>query len=124
MSTYTPQSPSAYRANAVLTATSEQLVVALYDGVHRFLFQASTAMANKEIQTAHFKQKRAEGIIQHLLDTLDMEQGEIAQRLNAIYSFCLEHLRQARLEQNHRKLDEVDEMLGKLRQSWAEIAQR
>lgn len=122
MSTYAPQSSGAYRANSILTASSEQLVVALYDGARRFLYQASIAMADKDIATAHFKQKRAEDILRHLRATLDMEQGEIAERLQAIYSFCIEHLRQARLHQDPRKLDEVSEILGKLRESWAVIA--
>lgn len=125
MSTYTPKSPSAYRANAILTASSEQLVVALYDGAHRFLHQASVAMTQRDIATAHAKQTRAENIIRHLRNTLDMEQGgEIADRLRAIYSFCLEQLRQARLQQDPHKIDLVDELLGRLRESWAAIAQR
>lgn len=122
MSTYAPPSHSTYRANAVLTANSEQLVVALYDGAHRFLHQASVAMTAKQLHAAHLKQKRAEDIIRHLRNTLDMEQGEIADRLYAIYTFSLEHLRQARIEQDPRKIDQVDEMLGKLRTSWAAIA--
>jgi flagellar secretion chaperone FliS len=122
MSTYAPQSHSTYRANAVLTASPEQLVVALYDGAHRFLHQASVAMTARDIQAAHVKQKRAEDIIRHLRNTLDMDQGEIAERLYAIYTFCLEHLRKARLEQDPRKVDEVDAMLAKLRTSWAAIA--
>jgi flagellar protein FliS len=123
MSTYAPKTPDAYRANAVLTASHEQLIVALYDGARRFLHQASVAMSDKQIPAAHFKQRRAEDILRHLRDTLDMEQGQLAERLYAIYSFCLEHLRQARLEQNPRKLDQVNDLLGQLRESWAAIAQ-
>jgi flagellar protein FliS len=123
MSTYAPKSPDAYRANAVLTASHEQLVIALYDGARRFLYQASVAMTDKQIPTAHFKQQRAEDILRHLRNTLDMEQGQIAERLYAIYTFCLEHLRQARLEQSPGKLEQVSNLLGQLRESWAAIAQ-
>ncbi|MGA2011392.1 MAG: flagellar export chaperone FliS [Solirubrobacteraceae bacterium] len=122
MSAYAPQSSSAYRANSVLTASSEQLVLALYDGARRFLHQASIAMADGQIAASHFKQKRAEDIIRHLRDTLDMDQGEIADRLYAIYSFSLEHLRKARLEQSSRKLEDVNKLLGTLRDAWATIA--
>ena len=82
MSTYAP-SPSAYRASAVMTASSSQLVVMLYDGVHRFLHQASVAMSEHQIETAHRKLTRAEEIVRHLRNTLDMEQGLISQRLFA-----------------------------------------
>jgi flagellar protein FliS len=123
MSTYAgTHSPNAYRANSVLTATRGQLVVMLYDGATRFLSQASVAMGEHEIMAAHNKLTRAENIIRHLRNTLDLEQGQIAARLESIYTFSLAHLRQARLDQSPRKVDEVNEMLTKLRASWAAIA--
>ena len=39
-------SPQAYRESSVLTATPEQLVVMLYDGVGRFLRQAEVTMSD------------------------------------------------------------------------------
>ena len=123
MSTYAPNSPHSYRASSVLTASPGQLIVMLYDGARRFLSQATVAMGAGDIPAAHNKLTRAENIIRHLRNTLDMEQGgQIAERLQAIYTFSLSHLREARFEQNPRKLDEVNEMLGKLRESWATIA--
>ncbi len=76
-------SPNAYRESAVLSAPPEMLVVMLYDGARRFLFQAGVAMQNQQIELSHRKLRRAEDIIQHLRDTLDMEQGELPQRLEA-----------------------------------------
>ena len=123
MSPYAPTaSPNAYRASSVLTASPGQLVVMLYDGARRFLQQASVAMADKQIVLAHNKLTRAEDIIRHLRSTLDMDQGQIAERLQSIYTFSLSHLRQARLDQDPRKIDEVADMLGRLRESWAAIA--
>lgn len=123
MSTYSPTpSPQAYRANAVMTASQGQLIVMLYDGARRFLTQASAAMAERQIAMAHKKLTGAENIIRHLRGSLDMEQGVISQRLEALYAFWEEHLRQGRIQQNPKKLDEVNEMLGRLRESWATIA--
>ncbi|HEX4009236.1 MAG TPA: flagellar export chaperone FliS [Solirubrobacteraceae bacterium] len=115
-------SPNAYRANSVLTASSGQLIVMLYDGARRFLHQAAVAMGESDIVVAHNKLTRAENIIRHLRNTLDMEQGQISERLYAIYTFSLGHLRQARIAQDPAKLDEINELLGKLRESWAAIA--
>jgi len=115
-------SPNAYRASSVLTASSGQLIVMLYDGARRFLHQAAVAMGERQIVVAHNKLTRAENIIRHLRNTLDMEQGQIADRLHSIYTFALNHLRQARFEQDPAKIDEVNELLGKLRESWAAIA--
>jgi flagellar protein FliS len=123
MSTYAPtHSPNAYRASAILTASSGQLVVMLYDGARRFLHQASVAMADSQIVAAHNKLTRAEDILRHLRRTLDLSQGAIAANLESIYTFSLRHLREARLEQNPAKVDEVSELLGRLRESWAAIA--
>ena len=123
MSTYSPSpSPQAYRANAVLTASQGQLVVMLYDGARRFLTQGAAAMSERQIPLAHQKLSGAENIIRHLRVTLDMEQGQMSARLEALYAFWEEHLRRARIEQNPAKLTEVNEMMGRLRESWATIA--
>jgi flagellar protein FliS len=125
MSTYAATySPNAYRANSIMTASPGQLIVMLYDGARRFLHQAAAAMSEHETVTAHSKLTRAEDIIRHLRSTLDMEQGELAARLHSIYTFSLSHLRQARIDQDPDKLHEVDELLGRLRESWAAIAEQ
>lgn len=115
-------SPQAYRESAVLTAPPERLVVMLYDGARRFLFQAATAMRDGDVPTAHERLRRAERIVEHLLATLDMSAGEIAERLEAIYVFCLEQLAEGRMRQDADKLDSVSGMLGELREAWAQLA--
>jgi flagellar secretion chaperone FliS len=114
--------PNAYRESAVLSAPPEVLVVMLYDGARRFLFQAGVAMRDRQIELAHRKLRRAEDIIHHLRDSLDMDQGEISQRLEAIYLFCLRHLQQARFDRDANKLEQVSTLLGELREAWATIA--
>jgi flagellar secretion chaperone FliS len=114
--------PNAYRESAVLSATPEVLVVMLYDGARRFLFQAGVAMRDGRIELSHRKLRRAEDIIHHLRDALDMEQGEISERLQAIYLFCLRHLQQARFDRDAGKLEQVSTLLGELREAWAAIA--
>lgn len=113
---------AAYRESAVLSAPPETLVVMLYDGARRFLFQAGVAMRDGQIELTHRKLRRAEDIIRHLLDVLDMEQGEISERLESIYLFCLRHLQQGRFDRDAHKLDEVSNLLGELRDAWATIA--
>lgn len=122
MSTYASYSPNAYRASSVLTAPHGQQIVMLYDGARRFLHQAAAAMSEHQTVTAHNKLTRAEDIIRHLRNTLDMGQGELPERLYSIYTFSLSHLRQARLDQDPGPLAEISDLLGKLRESWAAIA--
>jgi flagellar protein FliS len=115
-------SPQAYRQSAVLSASPGELVVMLYDAARRFLRQASVAMSEGQVERAHNALRRAEMIIGHLDGTLDHDQGQISERLHAIYQFCLAHLNRGRMAQDKRMLDEVSNMLGELREAWAEIA--
>lgn len=115
-------SPQAYRQSAVLAATPGQLVVMLYDGAKRFLRQASMAMNEGQIERAHNTLRRAELIIASLDGTLDYSQGQLADRLHAIYQFCLAHLNSARIGQDAGRLEEVNELLGELREAWAQAA--
>ncbi len=115
-------SPSAYRQSAVMTASPEQLVVMLYDGARRFLGQATAAMRADEIETAHQKLRRAEAIIAHLRDTLDLDQGDVATRLQAIYLFCNRHLNDARVQRDPQKIEQVNSLLGELRSAWSSVA--
>ncbi len=124
MSTNLAASPQAYRESAILTAPPERLVVMLYDGARRFLHQAAVAMREHDVPTAHERLRRAEAIVEHLRATLDMEQGgEVAQRLEAIYSFCSRQLAEGRMRQEPEALEQVGELLGELREAWVQIAQ-
>src|SRR5213595_3534734 len=93
MSVPTQTRAAAYKQSTVLTAPPAQLVVMLYDGARRFLFQASSAMREGRPAEAHDRLRRAEAIIGELLATLDHDRGgEVASRLQGIYTFCLAEL--------------------------------
>jgi flagellar protein FliS len=115
-------SPQAYRQGAVLAASRGELVVMLYDGARRFLRQSGVAMREGQVEQGHIKLRRAEMIIAHLDATLDFEQGQISQRLHAIYTFSLSHLNSARHTQDADKLEQISDLLGELRDAWAQVA--
>ncbi len=114
----------AYRDSSVLTASPEQLVVMLYDGAVRFLRQAEHALGEGAWEHAHNKLGRGEAIIDELLATLNMDAGEIAERLQAIYVFCKRCLVEARLQRDPQKVGQVVMLLADLREAWAGIAAR
>jgi flagellar secretion chaperone FliS len=115
-------SPQSYRDSAVLTATPEQLVVMLYDGIARFLYQAEVVMGDGSYVQAGRRLSRAEAIIDELLATLNMDAGEISTRLQAIYLFCKRHLAEARVHRDTKRIAEVRDLLGQLRDGWAQIS--
>ena len=117
-------SPQAYRQSAVLTATPEQLVVMLYDGAVRFLRQAEIAMREGAFLHSYEKLGRGEAIIDELLATLNMDSGEIAERLQAIYIFCKKTLIEARIQRQGEKIGQVVALLANLREAWARLAEQ
>jgi flagellar protein FliS len=122
MTAFATASPAAYKQQSILTATPGRLVVMLYDGAVRFLYQAAAAMREGVQDTATERLNRGEAIIDHLLATLDMSAGEIAERLEGIYVFCKRLILEARLERDADKIDLVRGYLSELRESWAQIA--
>jgi flagellar protein FliS len=114
--------PQAYRSNAVLTASPEQLVVMLYDGAIRFLRQADALCEEGAWPQAVERIGRAQAILDELLCTLNMDAGELSQRLESIYVFCSGHLRDARLHKDAARVRQVAQLLGELRDAWAEIS--
>jgi flagellar secretion chaperone FliS len=114
-------SPNAYRENSILTASPEQLVVMLYDGAGRFLRQAEGSMIEGSWLKASEKLSRAEAIIDELLATLDMDAGEVADRLQSIYVFCKTRLIEARIERDAVRVDQVARLLSELREAWSQV---
>ena len=122
MNAYAAAAPtSAYKESSVLTAPPERLVVMLYDGVNRFLLQASTAMRSGQVALTNTKLQRAEAIIDELIATLDHSAGEVADKLNAIYLYSRRSLGEARIEKSADKIEHIRGLFAELRDAWAQI---
>jgi flagellar protein FliS len=122
MTTYAAARTSAYRESSVLTAPPERLVLMLYDGITRFLFQAAVAMRDGNVAVTNTKLQRAEAIIDELIATLDHERGgEISDKLNAIYLYSRRTLSEARIERKPEKIDHVQTLIKEIREAWAQI---
>jgi flagellar protein FliS len=122
LATYVGNQTTAYRQQAILTAPPGRLVVMLYDGCLRFLFQSAHALREGDRTTSLSRMRRAEAIIDELTVTLDHERGGvIASRLHGVYAFCRRLLMEAWSENDPDKIDMVSGLLGELRESWAEI---
>jgi flagellar protein FliS len=123
LATFAGNHTVAYRQQSVLTAPPGHLVVMLYDGCLRFLFQSAYAMREGDRSVSLTRLRRAEAIIDELNVTLDHERGgQIASRLQGIYVFSRRHLMEAWRENDAQKIERVSGMLAELREAWAEIA--
>jgi flagellar protein FliS len=121
MTAFATASPAAYQQQSIMTAPPERLVVMLYDGANRFFFQAAAALREGARATAFERLDRGEAIVDHLLTTLDMSAGQVAERLEGIYVFCKRLLMEARIERDADKVDLVRDYLSELRDAWAQI---
>jgi flagellar secretion chaperone FliS len=123
LATLAATTSDAYKQQSILTAPPGRLVVMLYDGCVRFLFQSAYAMREGNRKVSQERLRRAEAIIDELRVTLDHDKGgEIAANLDALYGFSRSHLIKAWAEQDAAKIDEVSRLIGELRDAWAQIA--
>jgi flagellar protein FliS len=87
-----------YQAQAVRTASPEQLIAKLYD---------------LGIRACHSGDRsKLRAVLRELISSLDLEKGgELAGRLYALYEFCMSYSVEG-------DLDTITEILGGLREAW------
>lgn len=114
-----PNSQNPYLKTQVETASKEQLVVMLFDGIIRFSEQARNAIAKNEIEEVHHHLMRAQAIVMELIYTVDREKGgEIAQNLLGLHAYAFNCLIVANMQKDTTKIDEVQKIYRELREGW------
>uniref|UniRef100_A0A7C3UWM4 Flagellar secretion chaperone FliS n=1 Tax=Desulfobacca acetoxidans TaxID=60893 RepID=A0A7C3UWM4_9BACT len=114
-----------YVTTQVATADRLQLVIMLYDGALSFLGQAREKMAARDAAAKGLLLGRALDIIAELNASLNFQASrELSTNLFHLYNFMISHLTKANLNWDLKALDEVMEMLQKLREAWVEVANR
>lgn len=107
---------TAYRNDAVLTATPAQLVLMLYDGALAAIERARNAESGESV---HRELVKAQDILSELQATLDHRQGgAIAANLEAVYVFCIQQLVQANTTKDLTLLDAATRSIQGIRDAW------
>ena len=108
-----------YLRTQVETASKEQLVVMLFDGIVRFTEQARKALADKDVESSHNLLMRAQAIIMELICTVDKERGgEVAKNLLALHAYAFNCLVVCNMKKDASKIDEVQRIYRELRDGW------
>ena len=109
---------------AVETADPHRLVLMLFDGAMTAISLARIQMQNGQIPEKGAAISKAIDLITNGLGaSLDIEAGgELAERLAALYEYMAQRLLFANMKNSVAALDEVSELLGSLRDAWAQIA--
>lgn len=113
---------SAYGQAAETLAPLKQIVL-LYDGAIRRIKEARQAIVERRIKDRHTAVTKAAAIIDALHAALDHERGgEIADRLDRIYTYVTFRLHRVNLDDDPAICDELVARLAELRASWAQLA--
>jgi flagellar secretion chaperone FliS len=114
----------AYKKTQIQTADQGTLILICYDGAVNFLRKAKKAQEDKnEAERTTFLSK-AQSVILELANSLDMEVGEIAHNLEAIYNYLIRRIIDADYHKNTEAIDEVIHHLMELREAWEKIIKK
>lgn len=115
---------SQYQQNQIFSASPEQILLMLYDGAIRFTRQAMSGLEEDNLTLFHHGIKKCMAIITEFSNSLDHTiGGEIAENLDALYSFMVRELTLANLHKDMEKLRVVEGLLVDLRATWDEAAE-
>jgi flagellar protein FliS len=114
---------SSYREHALEGASAVDLVVALYDGIIRFLYAAIDAVERGDTDARRVAVKRAMDIIIHLQARLRMDVGgRPAQSLSEFYAAIFAQLLQASQSASKAKFEHAIGCVRNVRDAWREVA--
>ncbi len=114
---------SNYREHALEGASAVDLVVALYDGIVRFLYEAIDAVERGDAEGRRAAVKRALDIIIHLQARLRMDVGgRPAQVLSEFYASVFAQILQASQSASVTKFIHAIDCVRNVRDAWREVA--
>lgn len=108
-----------YQQNSIMTATPEELTLMLYNGCIKGIRLAKIGLEDKDYEKANLYMCKAQAIIRELRATLDMKY-DISKNLYELYTYFLDRLIEANIKKESSILDEVEQFVSDLRDTWAE----
>jgi flagellar protein FliS len=112
-----------YRDHLLDGASAVDLVVALYDGIIRFLYAAAAAAERGDAEGRRVAVKRALDIIIHLQARLRMDVGgRPAQALSEFYASLFAQILQASQSASHGKFAHAIDCVRNVRDAWKQVA--
>ncbi len=114
---------ASYREHMLDGAEAVDLVVALYDGIIRFLYSAIAAVEHGDADARRAAVKRALDIIIHLQARLRMDVGgQPAQALSEFYAAIFAQILQASQAASTAKFQHAIDCVRNVRDAWREVA--
>ena len=112
-----------YQEHALDGASPVDLVVALYDGILRFLHVAISAVERGDVRGRRIAVKRALAIVIHLQARLRMDiGGRPAQVLSEFYASMFALILQASTNADIQRFEHVVSCVREMRDAWRQVA--
>ena len=112
-----------YRTRSLEGASGVELIVALYDGIIRFLHSAAEAVDRGDVSSRRIAVKRALDIIIHLQARLRMDLGgSPAQALSEFYASTFAQILQASQSASRQKFEHAINCVRIVREAWKQVA--
>jgi flagellar secretion chaperone FliS len=108
-----------YQQIQASTSTPGELLLALYDGLFRFLKGAKLCFENKQTAKAREFLSKSHAILSELYIALDYSQApELCGQLESIYGYCMGLVLQCNLKSNPALIDDILRALTPLKEAW------
>lgn len=114
-----------YLRTRVLTASTEQLRLMLFEGAIKFCHQGKKAIENRDFEKSYDNLTRAESIVLELSSSLNREEDpELCERLTALYHYIYRRLVDGSMHQDPAPIEEAIKLLNYERDTWQLVIDR
>jgi flagellar secretion chaperone FliS len=114
---YQSDATKQYKENSVYTMRAEELTLALYNGLVKFLMKAELGLTEKDLEMANNNLFKAEDILYEFVLTLNMEY-EVSNGLAILYDYMIRRIREANVGKDIEIVREVLGFAKELRDTW------
>ena len=111
---------NAYQRNAIMTATSAELTLMLYEGAIKFCNIAIVAIKKKDFEKANANIKKAQAIINELRVTLDHKYS-VWEDFERVYDYIARRLLDANLQKDIEIIEDALKYIREMRDAWKEV---
>ena len=113
-----------YKQTQVATASQGSLILMLYDAALGNLRIAAESIKNKKVSEEHGALIKCQDIVMELNLSLNMDSGDMAQKLRSLYVYMHERLIQANVRKDVKIVEEVIVLLSNLYEAWNGIIRK
>lgn len=116
----TPAGYQQYEKSKILTASSAELTLMLYEGAIKFANIAVMAIEKGDVEKAHNNIRKVERIIEEFQVTLN-HKYPVAKDFDEVYKYLQQRLLEANIKKDKVIMEEVLRHLRTMRDTWKDV---